>query len=157
MKLLLESKEVWKAHQLAAAAHKGQTDKGGSPYINHPIAVAEALETEEEQVVALLHDVVEDTPITLEELLKQGFSQRVVQAVDCLTHREGEPREAYLARIKSDSLATAVKLSDLRHNSDLGRIPIPTEKDFARVEKYKREMEYLKNPCSCIPGNGFTK
>lgn len=144
MKLLLESKEVWNAHQLATAAHSGQVDKGGSPYINHPITVAEALETEEEQIVALLHDVVEDTPVTLEELLDRGFSKRVVQAVDCLTRREGEPREAYLARIRENPLATAVKLSDLRHNSDLNRIPAPTEKDLARVEKYKREMEFLK-------------
>ncbi len=144
MKLLLESKEVWKAHQLAIAAHSGQVDKGGSPYINHPVAVAEALETEEEQIVALLHDVVEDTPITLEELLGRGFSRSVVEAVDCLTKREGEAREAYLARIKQNPLATVVKLADLRHNSDLSRIPFPTEKDFARVRKYQKEMEFLE-------------
>lgn len=144
MRLLLESKSVEQAYRLAADAHAGQADKGGNPYINHPVAVAEALATEDTQVVALLHDVVEDTPVSLQNLREQGFSERVVKAVDCLTKRDGEPLEAYLERVKQDPLAVTVKLADLTHNSDLRRISSPTEKDYARVERYQREIEFLR-------------
>lgn len=145
MGLLLESESVSNALQIATAAHSGQVDKAGADYIKHPIAVAEQLETEEEQTVALLHDVVEDTAVTLEDLESCGFSDSVLHAVDCLTHKEGEPRDAYLQRVSKNPLAVKVKLADLKHNSDLSRISEPTEKDFQRAERYKTEIAFLRN------------
>lgn len=144
MKLLLESKTVLQAYQLAKAAHNGQLDKGGNDYINHPVAVAESVSTEEEQIVALLHDIVEDTPMTLENLREQGFSEQVVKAVDCLTKRDGESLKIYLGRVKQNPLARTVKLADLAHNSDLRRIPAPTEKDLSRTRRYQEEIDFLK-------------
>lgn len=144
MELLRESKNVVSALELATAAHHGQVDKAGVDYINHPIKVAESLNTEEEQTVALLHDVVEDTEITLDDLRGRGFSDSVVKAVDCLTRRRGEPRDAYLQRIAGNPLAVVVKLADLTHNFDLSRIANPTQKDFARTAKYKKEIAFLR-------------
>lgn len=145
MKLLLESESVSKALRLATAAHKGQVDKAGQDYIKHPIAVAEQLETAEEQTAALLHDTIEDTYVTIEDLRNEGFSDNVLQAVCALTHEDWEPRDTYLQRVAKNPLAIKVKLADLTHNSDLTRIPAPTARDFARVEKYKKEMQFLKN------------
>lgn len=143
MRLLLESEIVSKALRLATAAHSGQVDKAGVDYIRHPIAVAESLNTEEEQTAALLHDVVEDTTLTLEDLKREGFSDRVLDAVQHLTHGKNESREAYLRRVKENPLAVRIKLADLAHNSDLSRIKCPTEKDVARVERYKKEAAFL--------------
>ncbi len=145
MRLLLESESVSKALRLATVAHKGQVDKAGQDYIKHPIAVAEQLDTEEEQTVALLHDTIEDTCVTIADLRKEGFSDNVLQAVYCLTHKDEEPREVYLQRVARNPLAIKVKLADLTHNSDLSRIPEPAARDFARVEKYKKEMAFLKS------------
>ena len=136
------------ALELATAAHRGQVDKAGCNYINHPIKVAEVLNTKEERTVALLHDVVEDTDITLDNLRGCGFSDSVIVAVDCLTRRNGEPRDAYLQRIIENPLAVCVKLTDLTYNSDLSSLASPTEKDFARAARYKREMKYLRSPVS---------
>lgn len=145
MKLSNVSKNVLKAYNLAKSAHEGQVDKGGKPYIEHPVAVASLVFTDEEKTVALLHDVVEDTPITLSDLQAQGFTTEVVTAVDCLTKRQGEALSDYLNRVKSNTLATTVKIADLTHNSDIRRIPSPTEKDFARVARYKKEIAYLQD------------
>lgn len=145
MTLFPESKEIEKAYLIAKSAHKGQLDKGGQDYINHPLAVASFVTTEDEKIVALLHDVVEDTPITLQNLHEQGFSDYIVKAVDCLTKRDGEPLEAYLERVKSNTLAITVKIADLTHNSDLSRIPQPTEKDYKRAERYQKEIAFLKS------------
>lgn len=144
MKLLLESENVSKALKLATAAHKGQVDKAGVDYINHPVAVAESLATEDAQVVALLHDVVEDTSISLQNISERGFSERVVKAIDCLTKRDRESLRVYLERVKQDPLAVMVKLADLAHNSDLQRIPSPTEEDYTRAERYRREIAFLQ-------------
>lgn len=144
MKLLLESENVSKALRLATAAHKGQVDKAGVDYIRHPIAVAESLDTEDEQIAALLHDTVEDTEVTLEDLKSEGFSDTVLHAVYCLTHKKDEPREAYLQRVAENPLAVKVKLADLAHNSDLSRLPSPAAKDFARAERYAKETAFLK-------------
>lgn len=140
---------VHAALALAAEAHAGQKDKAGQDYILHPIHVAMSLETEEAQTVALLHDVVEDTPVTLADLRTRGFSEAVLQAVDCLTHREGETRSAYLKRIAANPLAIRVKLADLAHNSDLRRIPAPTERDIARAARYQEEMAQLRRAPLC--------
>ena len=126
-----------KAAKLAEKAHQGQVDKGGQPYILHPGRVMEQCETETEKIVALLHDVMEDTPYTLEDLRQEGFSEEVLEALLCLTHREGEPYMAYIERVCENPLAARVKYADLQDNMDLRRIPEPTERDFARLEKYK--------------------
>lgn len=145
MKLLIELENVLKALRLAAAAHSGQVDKAGEDYIKHPIAVAGLVDTEELQIVALLHDVVEDTSVTFDDLKREGFDDNVISAVDHLTHRENESREGYLSRVLENPLAATVKLADLMHNSDLGRIKNPTEKDLLRTRRYKREIDFLRD------------
>lgn len=141
---MLKSESVSKALRIATAAHKGQVDKAGVDYIRHPISVAESLDTEDEQITALLHDIIEDTEITLEDLKFEGFSDTVLHAVYCLTHKKGEHRETYLQRVIEDQLAVKVKLADLAHNSNLSRLPFPTAKDFARIERYAKEGAFLK-------------
>ncbi|HML33847.1 HD domain-containing protein [Sporomusa sphaeroides] len=133
-----------KAFELAKTAHAGQMDKGGRPYINHPIAVAAMVETEEEKTVAVLHDVVEDTPVTLDELRNHGFPESVVVAIDVLTKRLGVDYGKYIERVKQNPLALSVKIADMTHNMDLTRIKKPTDKDYARIEKYKRVLAELK-------------
>ena len=133
------------AQTIATEAHRGQVDKGGKPYITHPAAVASMVETEEEKTAAWLHDVVEDTSVTLEDLRRHGFSERIVSAVDAVTRRKGEDRQAYLERVAENDIAINVKLADLRHNSDISRIPHVTEKDRERVSKYAEEIAYLES------------
>lgn len=133
-----------KARVLAAKAHKGQVDKGGQPYILHPERVMQQCETMEEKIVAMLHDVIEDTEITAEELRKEGFSEAMIEAVSCLTHRDGEDYMDYVDRICENKLAAKVKLADLTDNMNISRIPHPTEKDFARVEKYQKAKERIE-------------
>jgi len=133
-----------KAFKLAKAAHAGQLDKGGKSYINHPIAVAAIVETQEEKTVALLHDVVEDTPVTLDELKEHGFPETVVAAVDVLTKRPGVDYGEYIQRVKKNPLALVVKIADMTHNMDLSRIQNPTAKDYARIDKYKKILAELR-------------
>ena len=131
------------AIKVATEAHKNQTDKGGNPYIEHPKAVAAQVENTEYKIVAYLHDVVEDTEITLEYLEEMGFTNRIVNSVRLLTKTKTLTYEAYLKRLKADDSARHVKIADLRHNMDLSRIPEPTEKDYKRIEKYKHSLEFL--------------
>lgn len=126
-----------KAISLAEKAHQGQVDKGGHPYIGHPKRVMENCETTEEKIVAMLHDVMEDTDYTADDLRKEGFSEEIITTLFCLTHQEGEGYMEYIERICENSLAVRVKYADLQDNMDLSRIPDPTEKDLARLEKYK--------------------
>ena len=102
------------------------------------------MKTNEEKIVALLHDIVEDTEITIEDLRKQGFSEKILMAIDAITRRENEDRETYLCRVKANSLAKAVKIADLNHNSDITRIIEPKEKDFERIKKYAKEIKFLE-------------
>lgn len=132
-----------KALQVALKAHEGQKDKAGADYILHPLAVSGMVETEQEKVVALLHDVVEDSDITLLDLREMGFDDGVVEAVRLLT-KDGTSYDEYLNRIKHNLLARAVKIADLKHNMDLTRIPEPTERDLQRLEKYKNSLEFLQ-------------
>ena len=139
--------KVYKAFCLAVRAHDGQYDKGGSPYILHPVAVASQVSGEEEKILALLHDTVEDTDVTNEEVREQ-FGNVIADALDCLTHRDGESYGEYLSRVMTNNLAITVKLADLHNNMDLSRIKNPTEKDRKRLEKYKaaesRLMKFKK-------------
>lgn len=136
---------IAKALQVAVKAHKGQTDKGGGDYVFHPITVALHVDSDDEKTVALLHDVVEDTDITLNDLREMGFSETIVKAVDAITRRPAEPRDIYLSRVKENRIATVVKIADLHHNSDLSRIPTPSEKDIAKAAQYAAEILFLQN------------
>lgn len=126
-----------RAVKLAEKAHQGQLDKGGQPYILHARRVMEKCETEKEKITAILHDVMEDTPYTLDDLRKEGFSEEILAALLCLTRGEGEDYMRYIERVCKNPLAVRVKYADLEDNMDLRRIPEPTEQDFARQEKYK--------------------
>ena len=132
-----------KAMQICFEAHRDLTDKGGMPYVFHPFHLAEQMETEDETVAALLHDVAEDTEITLDEIGKMGFSEAVMEALRLLTHREGVPYMEYVRRIKENPVARAVKRADLKHNSDLTRLDTVDEKAIKRVEKYKEALAIL--------------
>lgn len=129
----------------AVEAHKGQKDKGKKPYIYHPIYVAEHVEGDIAKSVAYLHDVVEDTKYTLEDLRNAGFSDEIVDAVDVLTKREGMSYEKYIEKVAKNPLATTVKLADLEHNSQISRIENPTKKDLKRCEMYHKMIGKLKN------------
>ena len=129
---------------LAVASHTGQTDKYNQPYILHVLGVAGRVRSIEEKTVAFLHDVVEDTDITLADLLERGFSERIVEAVDCLTRRKGESYDAFVERIAPNPLARAVKLADLEDNMDVRRSSRPMkDKDAERMEKYRKAWQYL--------------
>lgn len=131
------------ALSIAMEAHRGQFDKAGIDYIEHPIYVASQVDSEEEKAVALLHDVIEDSPFTAEELLLAGLSETVVTAVQVLSKKKGQDYQTYLENVKSNSLARVVKLADLKHNSDLSRLSSVTDKDLERLEKYKKAIDYL--------------
>ncbi len=141
------------AMRVAYKAHDGQVDRTGVPYIYHPIHLAEQMDSEDACVVALLHDVVEDSDITLEDLREMGFSEAQLEGVRLMTHippsedmTESEKLEDYLdyvRRVKSNALARQVKLADLRHNSDPGRQLEDTEINKKRLEKYKKALEIL--------------
>lgn len=133
-----------KAMMIAFQAHKNQTDKSGMPYIYHPIHLAEQMQDEDTTIVALLHDVIEDTDWTFDELTEQGFNANVIEAIKLMTHAEGVSYMDYVAQIKTNPIARAVKLADLRHNSDLTRLNEVNEKALARVEKYKKAIALLE-------------
>ena len=133
-----------KAIILAAKGHMGQLDKGGQPYILHPLRVMLKCETLEEKTVAILHDLLEDTPYTAEDLKKEGFSVRVMEAVSCLTRGEGEDYMAYIRRVCQNPLAAKVKRADLMDNMDISRISNPTEKDQQRLQKYEAALQKIE-------------
>lgn len=131
-----------KAVHLSYEAHRDQTDKSGQLYFLHPVFVALNVETIEQKITALLHDVVEDTDITLADLKNAGFSDEIVEAVGVMTKTD-ESYDEYIKKVKTNTIAKAVKIADLRHNSDLTRLKEVTERDLKRVEKYKKALEYL--------------
>ncbi|NUT79219.1 HD domain-containing protein [Pseudomonas sp. C1C7] len=129
---------------IAAGAHTGQVDKGGSPYILHALRVMLKVDSLEERIVAVLHDVVEDCDIGLDELREEGFSETVLAAIDSLTKRPGEAYEDFIARAAQNPIGRVVKLADLEENSDLSRISNPGWDDLERVEKYRRAIGVLR-------------
>ena len=131
------------ALKLCFAAHKDQQDKSGMPYVFHPFHLAEQMQTEETTIVALLHDLVEDTDYTLEDLAAMGFDPVVIEALTLLTHDENVPYMEYVRTIKDNPVAKAVKLADLQHNSDLSRLDSVDEKALARREKYLKALALL--------------
>jgi (p)ppGpp synthase/HD superfamily hydrolase len=131
------------AIELAVKHHKGQYDKGGKPYILHPLRLMMSVDTDDEKIVAVMHDLVEDTHITIAYLRTAGFSEKVLSALDCVTNRDNEDYESFIERIAQNPLATKVKLADLEDNMDLSRISEPSKKDYKRIEKYKRAKTRL--------------
>lgn len=128
---------------LAVRAHQRQKDKAGAPYILHPLRLMLRMDSEPAMMVAVLHDVVEDSPITLENLRELGFPETVVTAVDSLTRRPEESYEAFIDRVKLNPLARRVKLADLEDNMDLRRLQHVTDRDQQRWERYAKASKAL--------------
>lgn len=142
---MIYTKMTKAALKLCFEAHKDQLDKSGMPYVFHPFHLAEQMKDEATTAVALLHDVVEDTDYTLEDLRAMGFTDEVVAAVALMTHADGVPYMDYVAEIKKNPIARAVKLADLRHNSDTSRLDVVTERDIAREAKYAEAIKLLES------------
>lgn len=134
-----------KAMKLCFKAHKDQVDKSGMPYVFHPFHVAEQMTDEAATIVALLHDVVEDTDYTLEDIAAEGFGKDILEAVALMTHEDDIPYLDYVAKLKENPIARAVKLADLTHNSDLSRIGEIDEETKRRLEKYKKAKDILES------------
>ena len=132
-----------KAMKIAFEAHKNQVDKSGVPYIYHPIHLAEQMTDELTTIVALLHDVVEDSDITFDLLISEGFPNEAIEALVLLTHTEDIPYLEYVQAIKTNKVATIVKLADLKHNSDLTRLD-NNIKAKERVKKYSKAIGILE-------------
>lgn len=140
---MIYTKQTKKALKLCFSAHKDQKDKSGMPYVFHPFHLAEQMTDETTTVVALLHDVVEDSEYTLADLKKEGFTKEVLDAVKLLTHAKGENYLDYVARIKQNPIARAVKLADLAHNTDTTRLDAIDDKMLERYEEYRKAIKLL--------------
>ena len=130
-----------KALNIAYSAHQGQIDKGGIPYIQHPIRVALNCLTDDEKIVALLHDVIEDTSVTVEELINEGFNQNIIDAIISLTQKNGEDYMTFIRRVSSNELATLVKIQDLKDNMDLRRL---NGKHHWKMDVYQKALSFLE-------------
>ena len=130
------------ALQIAQKAHAGQVDKAGKDYILHPITVASYMDTDIEKTIAYLHDVLEDTDVTV-DALRKIFPNEIVDTLITLTHRKDESYFEYIQRVSKSKLAKKVKVADLLHNLDITRIKEPTKQDYERLEKYKKSILYL--------------
>ena len=119
---MIYTEKTKKALKLCFEAHKAQLDKSGMPYVFHPFHLAEQMKDETTTVVALLHDVIEDTDYTFDDLIAMGFDGAIIEAIELMTHKEGVPYMDYVEKIKSNPIAREVKLADLRYNSDLSRL-----------------------------------
>ena len=139
---MINTKLTRKAMIIAYEAHKNQVDKSGVPYIYHPIHVAEQMDTENECIIALLHDVVEDTNVTFKQL-EEVFSKEIIDILKLLTREENIEYDEYITRIKNNSIACKVKIADLTHNLDKTRLDFVTEVDVKRNEKYKKALQIL--------------
>jgi (p)ppGpp synthase/HD superfamily hydrolase len=130
---------------LATQAHQGKLDKGGQPYILHPLRIMLRLKTDVERIVGVLHDVVEDTKYTFADLKRRGYCDVVLDALDCVTKRENEPYDKFIERAKTNPVARQVKLADLEDNMDVRRLSLtPSDKDLERLRQYRKAWEQLK-------------
>lgn len=132
-----------KALRISFDAHKNQVDKSGMPYVYHPFHLAEQMQDEYTVCVALLHDVVEDTDYALTDLIEAGFPAPVTDAIALMTHDDAVPYMDYVKKLRNDPIARAVKLADLRHNSDLSRLDVIDDRALERAEKYKEAIMLL--------------
>jgi (p)ppGpp synthase/HD superfamily hydrolase len=137
-------KLIEKSLHIALRAYAGKTDKAGREYILHPLRVMAKMETDLERATALLHDVIEDSDITAEDLLAEGIPSEVVEAVQSLTKRENEEYEDFVARAKKNKIAAKVKIADIEDNIDVLRLTSLDEKDLARIKKYHSAWRFLK-------------
>lgn len=142
---MIYTENTKKALKLCFEAHKEQEDKSGMPYVFHPFHLAEQMGDENTTVVALLHDVVEDTDNTLDDLRELGFGENVLEALKLLTHDDGVDYMEYVQAIKGNPIAKEVKLADLRHNSDISRLDTVDEKALTRREKYLQALALLED------------
>jgi (p)ppGpp synthase/HD superfamily hydrolase len=134
-----------KAYEIAIKAHRGQVDKGGNPYIEHVLRVADSFEHGTKvRIVALLLDVVEDTDYTIEDIVEEGFDDDIIAAVRVITKAEETEYMSYIEQVALCKLASMVKMTDLKDNMDLTRIKEPTEKDYKRVERYQKALAYIE-------------
>lgn len=133
-----------KALKISTKAHEGQVDKAGAPYIFHPIRVSDKCYTDEERITALLHDTIEDTEVTAEYLLMEGFPRNIVDAILSVTRNENESYEDFIRRSRLNPIGRQVKLHDLEDNMDITRLNELTEKDIFRLNKYLKAYRYLK-------------
>lgn len=133
------------AISIAALAHKGAKDKAGVNYILHPLRMMMRMKSEAAMMAAVLHDVVEDAKWTLEQLREQGFSEEVLEAVNCLTRRDGESYDEFIDRVQTNPIAKEVKIADLEDNMNLQRIRQIRSKDLQRLEKYHKSWCILTN------------
>lgn len=129
---------------LAVQQHKGQLDKGGQPYILHPLRVMLQLQQPDQQIVAVLHDILEDTHTTAQDLQNLGFQTHIIQAIQALTKLRHETRVQAAMRTAQNPLACAVKIADVKDNMNLARIPNPTARDLARLEEYRQVLDILQ-------------
>lgn len=134
---------VEKALEIATKAHEGQYDKSGVPYIEHPKHVAEGVHGDIAKATAYLHDVIEDTDVTVDDLRREGIPEEVIEAVVVMTHGKHESYFDYIRRLRKCPIAREVKIADLKHNSDTSRVKRPTPRDIARTAKYKRALRIL--------------
>ena len=141
---MTEAATLEDAISIAAEAHRGQRDKAGAVYLLHPLRLMLRMDSEAAMMAAVLHDVVEDSDWTLERLRERGFPEEVVEAVACLTHRDGESYEEFVERLKPNPLARRVKIADLEDNLNVLRVGQLGPKDFQRLEKYHRAWRALK-------------
>lgn len=132
-----------KALKICFNAHHNQVDKTGIPYVFHPFHLAEQMNDENSVCVALLHDVVEDTDISFNDLINEGFNEDIIGALRLLTHNDDTPYMEYIKKIKKNPLARKVKLADLNHNSDLSRLDLEVDKLPPKLNLYKEAIEYL--------------
>ena len=138
--------ELERAIIIATNVHDGKVDKGGHSYILHPLRVMMAMNTHEERLVAIMHDVIEDDPhMTLEVLSKIGFDSVIIDALDSITRRAGEDYRSYIVRVSHNEIGAKVKCVDLRDNLDRSRIPYPMPKDFKRWMKYEEALAFLES------------
>lgn len=134
-----------KALQIATQAHANQTDKAGQPYIFHLLRVSEKGQTQTEKICGLLHDLIEDTEWTFEQLQQEGFPDEVIQVIKCVTKQQGESYENFISRVAQNPTAIRVKLNDLEDNINIIRLPFLTEKDTERLNKYLKAYHFLKS------------
>ncbi len=137
--------QLERAISIAVNAHSGQVDKAGNPYILHPLRMMLRLDGEAERIVAVLHDVLEDTSVTAADLRREGFPDEILDALECVTKREGESYQEFVARAAANPIAHRVKLADLEDNMDVRRLKRVTERDRKRISKYLRAWRHLRS------------
>lgn len=133
-----------KAKRIAYKAHEGQTDMSGMPYIEHPLVVSYRCGSIDSKIVGMLHDVIEDTDVSYDDLRAEGFPEHIIEAVRCVTKEDGWDEESYFTRIKSNPIAREVKINDLMHNLDEYRVVTPTRHLIEKRVKYRRELAFLQ-------------